>query len=135
MDFHTVRARILDDHARLREGLAAIESLAEQFEKGGADVGNELRDQGIALCELFASHLSFEDAQLTPLLRALPRNGNELAERLVREHREQRELLSFLVGRLGEESRPTSLIARELTGFCEHLRLDMEHEETSVLRR
>jgi hemerythrin-like domain-containing protein len=134
MDPKAVRDRILDDHGRLRDQLGAIESLAEQFEKLGAEVGAELCELGIALCEVFASHLSFEDAQLSPLLRAIPGKGDALADRLAREHREQRELLRYLVGRLEQESRPTTLIARELTSFCDYLRQDMEHEEANLVR-
>jgi hypothetical protein len=81
----------------------------------------------------FASHLSFEDAQLAPILRAIPGNGDALADRLAREHREQRELLHYLVGRLRQESRPTTLITRELTSLCEYLRQDMGHEEVNLV--
>lgn len=133
MDPKAVRERILDDHGRLRDQLAAIESLADRFEKAGAEVGAELREHGLVLCELFASHLSFEDAQLSPILRAIPGRGDALADRLAREHREQRELLRFLVGRLEQESRPTTLVARELASFCEYLREDMAHEEAHLL--
>lgn len=134
MDPKAVRDRILEDHGRLRDQLAEIESLADRFEKAGAEVGAELREHGVALCELFASHLSFEDAQLSKLLRAIPGKGDALADRLAREHREQRELLHFLVGRLGQERRPTTLIARELVSFCEYLREDMAREEANLLR-
>jgi iron-sulfur cluster repair protein YtfE (RIC family) len=134
MDPKAVRDRILHDHGRLREQLDAIESLAERFEKLGAEVGAELSELGIALCEVFASHLSFEDAQLAPILRAIPGKGDALADRLAREHREQRELLHYLVGRLQQESRPTTLITRELTSLCEYLRQDMEHEEANLVR-
>jgi hemerythrin-like domain-containing protein len=133
MDPKTVRDRILDDHGRLRDQLAEIESLADRFEKVGAEVGAELRELGIALCELFASHLSFEDVQLSQILRAIPGRGDALADRLALEHREQRELLRYLVGRLEQEKRPTTLIARELTSFCEYLRQDMAHEEAHLL--
>jgi hemerythrin-like domain-containing protein len=134
MQLDAVRERILHDHSRLREMLDVIESSAERFEKGGREAGRELRETGIELCELFASHLSFEDAQLVPLLRALPGRGAELAERLLREHWEQRELLHYLVSRLEQESLPTTLIARELSSFCGYLRQDMEHEESTALR-
>jgi len=128
-----VRDRILIEHLRLRERLTEIEELAQSFDKGGVAVGDELRGSGAALCEVFAAHLAFEDAQLLPILREIPERGSELAERLRREHREQRELLYYLVGRLEEESRPTSLVAREMRSFCAAIRDDMCHEESTLV--
>lgn len=134
MDSHQVRRKILDDHAMLRARLDEIDELAARFEKGGAEVGRELRELGIALFETFASHLAFEDAQLVPRLHELPEKGPDLAGRLSREHCEQRELLRYLIDRLQEETRPTTLVARELVGFSVYLRDDMAHEESSLLR-
>jgi hypothetical protein len=133
MDPKAVRDRILEDHDRLRAQPAEIESLADCFEKAGAEVGAELREHGVALCEQFAAHLAYEDAQLVPILRAIPGRGDALADRLAREHREQRELLHFLVGRLGQQRRPTTLIARELLSLCAYLREDMAHEEANLV--
>jgi hemerythrin-like domain-containing protein len=133
MNHSEVRERIFEDHERLRERLAEIEDLNERFEKGEAEVGSELRERGATLYEVFATHLTLEDAQLIPALRTIPTTGGDLARRLEREHREQRELLHFLVGRLQQEDRPTSLIARELQGFCSYLKLDMAHEESTIL--
>jgi hemerythrin-like domain-containing protein len=130
-----VRDRILVEHLRLRERLSEIEELADRFDKGGATVGEELRGTGAAMCEVFAAHLAFEDAQLLPILREIPERGEELAARLAREHREQRELLYYLVGRLEEENRPTSLVARELRSFCAAIRDDMCHEESTLVAR
>ncbi len=128
-----VRDRIVADHATLRERLDEIESLADRFDKEGADAGDELRELGTALCEIFASHISFEDAQLAPILRERAPGGDVLADRLAREHCEQRELLHYLVARLAEESRPTTVVARELRGFCRNVREDMAHEESTLL--
>lgn len=134
MDTAEVRSRIFEDHAFLRERLTELEDLNERFEKGGAEVGDELRDQGLALIEVFAAHLTLEDTHLVPALRSLPNGGEEAASRLEREHWEQRELLCFLVRRLEEETRPTSLISRELESFCECVKVDMSHEESAILR-
>lgn len=128
-----IRTRILDDHSMLRGRLDRIEALANRFETGGSEVGKELREEGLALFEVFAAHLAYEDAQLVPALRMLPEKGGELATRLEREHREQRELLHYLVGRLATENRPTTLVARELQAFSSYLRIDMSHEESTIL--
>lgn len=134
MDAAEVRSRIFDDHAVLRERLSEIEELNERFEKGGAEVGDELRDRGMALIEMFAAHLTLEDAHLVPALRSMPGEGEYAASRLEREHREQRELLRFLVSRLEEETHPTALVSRELESFCECVKVDMAHEESTILR-
>jgi hemerythrin-like domain-containing protein len=132
---HTeIRDKILHDHEFIRGGIDEIQSLVKDFEKGGAELGGELRELGVALFESFASHLVFEDAQLVPVLRAIPRRGEALATRLELEHREQRELLTYLIGRLSEEQRPTTLVARELESFVIYLREDMAHEESALLR-
>lgn len=134
MNSDQVRRKILDDHTQLRSRLDEIDELTARFEKGGAEVGKELRELGIALFETFASHLAFEDAQLVPRLRGIPSRGPDLAERLAREHREQRELLRYLLDRLREQARPTTLVARELGSFSIYLRDDMSHEESTLLR-
>jgi hemerythrin-like domain-containing protein len=128
------RSQILDEHARLRDRLDEIEKLTSRFEEGGEDVGKELRELGVALFEVFAAHLNLEDAQLVPALRSIPERGAVLAKRLEREHKEQRELLTYLLSRLEQEHRPTTLIARELQGFCDYLRVDMGHEEETLLQ-
>jgi hemerythrin-like domain-containing protein len=128
-----IRERIFEDHALLRERLEEIEALNERFVGGSAEVGSELRERGAALYEMFDAHLSLEDENLAPVLRTIPEKGKDLAARLAREHREQRELLHFLLGRLEEQNRPTSVIANELQGFSNYLKLEMSHEESAIL--
>ena len=128
-----VRERILDDHAGLREQLEEIGALYGRLEGGSAEVGGELRERGAALYEIFDAHLKLEDEQLAPVLRTIPKMGRELAERLEREHREQRELIHFLLGRLEEPERPTTQVAKELQAFADYLKLEMTHEESAIL--
>ena len=128
-----VRERILDDHAGLREQFEEIGALYERFESGSTEVAGELRQLGAALYEIFDAHLKLEDEQLAPVLMTIPKKGKELAERLEREHREQRELIHFLLGRLEEPERPTTQIAKELQGFADYLKLEMTHEESAIL--
>ena len=129
-----VHARVLDDHAALRERIDVIDALSDSFEKGGREVGTELREQAAALYEVFAAHLSLEDAHLVPALEKLPEIGPPLASRLLREHREQRELILYLLSRLEQEEHPTSLIASEIQNFANYLRTDMMHEESAIVR-
>ncbi len=127
-----VRDHVLAQHAELRKRLDEICALANRFESGDASVGANLRQRGLALYERFAEHLDFEEAQLEPLLRARE-VGRRHADHLLREHQEQRELLQYLLGRLSRQPLPTLLVARELRNFAEYVRLDMAHEEKTLL--
>jgi len=128
-----VRELIRSEHALLREMLDEIDALTAVFESGAAPEGEALRGKGAALYERFEKHLELEDRLLKPtLLRAGPA-GERGARHLEHEHREQRELIRYLLGRLEKSRTPTLLIAREIRNFAEYLRLDMEHEERDLL--
>ena len=114
--------------------LTEIEDLAERFERGDAVVAHSLRQTGLALHGRLCAHLDLEDEILAPALQELDARGELRADRLAREHHEQRELLQYLLERLKEETRPTLLVARELRNFAQLLRSDMEHEEETALR-
>lgn len=128
-----VRQCILEEHRKLRARLAAIAPLADRFEGGDAEVGPSLRDAALALYEALAAHLLLEERTLEPALRRGTAEGMRLAERLAHEHREQRELLAYLVNRLQQHQAPTLLVAREVRHFVEYLHLDMAYEEETLL--
>jgi len=134
MEREDARTRVLAEHARLRQLLDELVAQIERFETGSREVGAEMRAQGIAFFEVFAAHISLEDATLVPALRELGEEGKQLAERLAHEHQEQRELLKYLLKRLENDGRPSMLIARELGSFAEYVRQDMTHEEETILR-
>lgn len=128
-----VRQLVLDEHALLRPMLDEIERLADRFEQGDESVGRPLRQLGFDFYKRFSGHLELEEQQLSARLRRLGDRGRRLADRLDHEHREQRELLSYLLGRLGDSTTPTLLVARELRNFVAYVRLDMQHEEQDLL--
>lgn len=128
-----VRRLVLEDHDLLRRLLDEIDTLAIQFEQGSEQVGGRLRTRGQRLYEKLGEHLELEDRLLVPALRAVGREGKERAERLSREHLEQGELLKYLMGRLGQGSMPTLLIARELRNFVALMRYEMIEEEDTML--
>lgn len=133
MDPMAVRTKILEEHGRLRAMLAELVPLAERFERGDTAVAPSLREQALGLYESFAAHLRHEESSLEPALRTRGAEGVRLADRLAHEHREQRELLAYLVARLRDQPHPTLLLAREIVHFAEYLRLDMAHEESTLL--
>jgi hemerythrin-like domain-containing protein len=128
-----IRRKILDDHAHLRAMLDALQPVAERFERGDPTDGAKLRAEALAVYEFLAEHLRHEERTLEPALRARGASGIRLADRLAHEHHEQRELLSYLLSRLRDDLRPSLLLARELRNFAEYLRLDMAHEESTLL--
>ena len=132
MDPSQIRARILDDHAELRRMLDEVEVLAIQYEQGNARVAEWLREQGKQLYDRMSEHLDLEDRVLVPALQAADPSANR-GKRLASEHQEQRELLAYLLNRLGEGSMPTVLVARELRSFVGYIRYDMVHEENVLL--
>ena len=133
MKAREVRQKVLDEHTELRGMLDQMRPLVDRFEDGDDGVGSELRERALALYARFESHLDFEDQFLTPALRAGGPDGNRHADHLAHEHREQRELLSYLLSRFEQRSQPTLLVAREFRNFSEYLRLDMQHEEVTLL--
>lgn len=135
MGVSEIRREITGQHADLRELLAEIETLARRFEASAGDspVGAELVERGRALYETFAAHLAREQALLEPALQSAGAEGKRLVQRLHNEHREQRELLGYLMGRLERHPEPTIVIARELQNFAGFLRFEMAHEEETML--
>lgn len=128
-----VRRRVLKDHARIRGLLDEVEALTRRFRGSEPDVRDELREKGIELHDALCEHLDMEDVILARALREADGWGEERAERLADEHREQRELFAYILSRLRDGARPTILLARELQNFVDILRVDMQHEEETEL--
>jgi iron-sulfur cluster repair protein YtfE (RIC family) len=130
-----IRSDIVGQHDALKKLLAEIETLAKHFEQAAehSDVGTQLRERGLALYQNFAAHLDSEQALLEPALQKAGPEGERLAHRLRNEHREERELLKYLIARLEQHPEPTLLIARELQNFASFLRFEMAHEEETML--
>ncbi len=131
-----IRSEIAGQHAELKELLGEIETLAKRFEQSAGNtpaVGNQLHNRGLALYKKFGAHLESEQELMEPALRKAGPEGEQLAHRLRNEHREQRELLKYLIARLEQHPEPTILISRELQHFAGFLRLEMVHEEETML--
>jgi iron-sulfur cluster repair protein YtfE (RIC family) len=129
-----IRSELEGQHGELRELLAEIEALARRFEASAGDspVGGELAERGRVLYEKFGAHLAREQELLEPALGQGGAEGERLVQRLQNEHREQRELLKYLMGRLEQHPEPTIVIARELQNFAGFLRFEMKHEEETL---
>jgi len=92
-----------------------------------------LRDYGLTFLSKFAEHLAFEDRFLAPALRAAGTEGIDHAKYLADDHREQRELLKYILSGLRDRSRPAPVVAGELRGLVELILDDMVMEEMTII--
>lgn len=128
-----VRRRILSEHEQLRLLIAEVDALAERVHSGDVEQASRLREQGCELHRQLCLHLDLEDAILVRALREVDAWGEARAEELATEHRDQRELLAYLVQRLEDTTRPPTLLVQDLLHFTALLRDDMTREEREVL--
>jgi hypothetical protein len=133
MDASEVRRRVCGDHERLRSELAQLDSLANQTLRESRGAIAELRADAEALLARLRAHMHWEESYLLPALREADAWGAERAERLVRDHREQCQLLDFAIARLRDAARPAALVARDVIGLVALLRADMREEEAELL--
>ncbi len=126
-----IHDRVRADHAAIRETLGELESTLEQARRGDAVSLRRVRERGLHLNEQLARHLDLEDRHLVPWVRETL--GEDEAVAIEEEHREQRLLFEYVLGRLEHASRPSRLVIQELRTFLALLREDMEGEERAVL--
>ena len=134
MGVSRLRERILSEHEHLRRLLSEVNQQAFQVSIGGARDGvDALRALGLQLLMHFREHLALEDRLLAPALRRVDGTGRERAERLDADHREQRELLDYLLDNVRDQSRPGAVLAAEWRSLVELLLDDMAREERTIL--
>ncbi len=126
-----VRRRILADHQLIRTTASEVETIADRILAGEEHLSLKLRERGQHLYTRLCRHLDLEDAILVSALRDV--GEFEPADDLEVEHREQRELLIYLLERLGDEAQPLMLLVRDFLGFTSLLRDDMMAEEANLL--
>ncbi len=126
-----VRQRILEEHERLRDSIYIVRNLAREAARGDSSRVSILVKRAVGLGSELRTHLDLEDCHLLPVM--LECLGEQAAAVLSREHAEQRALLGCVLGRLRDERRPPSLLARELQTLSELLLEDMVREEEELL--
>jgi hypothetical protein len=130
-----VRERILSDHRHLRGLLDEVDQQAFRVAQGSEEGVGALRALGLQLLRRFSDHLALEDRSLAPALRRAGPAGRERAAWLDADHREQRELLGYLLDKVRDPSRPGAVLAAEWRSLVELLLDDMAHEELTILER
>jgi len=128
-----IRRYILTDHTFLRHMLDELDQQAFRVLEGREDELSALRECGLSFHAKFAEHLAFEDRFLAPALRAAGGAGVEHAKHLAEDHREQRELLKYILSGLSDRSRPARVVADELRSLVELILDDIAHEEIGII--
>lgn len=130
-----VRARILREHALLRNVFDDIERLATQAcEDEGEDgtlAQGLLRERSRDLCLTLSRHIALENTMLAPALRAADGFGDVRAQQLLDEHHNQSHTLTELMESL--DALPIAELSGRIRPFLEALRTDMHHEEHALL--
>jgi iron-sulfur cluster repair protein YtfE (RIC family) len=132
MEPSAIRARILSDHESLRSDLERLETLAADVREGRSPCV-ALRVEAESLLAGLRNHMRWEESYLVPALREADAWGVERAQRLLRDHGEQRALLDFVGSRLGSDAAPAALVVRDMTHLIALLREDMRQEEDELL--
>jgi hemerythrin-like domain-containing protein len=133
MDPAEVRKRVLDDHAALRATAEEMESVARRVLGGPGAPRRELGRVGEHLLESLENHIEWRDRHLLPVLRGAAGWSREREAQMRRGHREQRQVLRYLLERLRDRQRPNHLLARNFLDFSAMLRDDMTEEEHALL--
>ena len=129
-----VREHVLYEHETIRAMLEILENRARQVAaKGSGPLVGPLRLEGETLLETLLTHMRWEDRFLRPALLEADAWGEERAALLDRDHKEQREMLAFVLGMVRDLSRPRDVIARNLLDLVRLLNEDMEDEEQVLL--
>jgi iron-sulfur cluster repair protein YtfE (RIC family) len=127
-----IRSRILSDHRSLRGDLDRLGALAADVREGRTPCV-ALRGDVELLFAWLRDHMRWEESYLLPALREADAWGAERADRLLGDHREQRELLEFLNRRMQDGEQPAALLVLDVVHLIELLRADMREEESDLL--
>lgn len=124
-----VRARVLQDHERLRLALAELDALVAAVGEGRP--ATVLRDRTRALLASLEAHLALEDEILFPAIEGMDAWGPVRAARMQAEHTEQRAELARLSS-LEKQVRDPEL-CEAVKKLAKDLRGDMHREEAELL--
>ena len=133
-----VRVAILSEHVKLRRLLRGVEREAHKLMASATPREAErvaTFEAAQLLCSAMTAHIDLESRVLAPALETLDAWGKVRADRLRREHEDQRLILrSYLAAlqALGQVE-PGQLLADVAQRLVDTLRKDMEIEEQTLL--
>ena len=130
MEPSEVRARVLAEHAKLREMLANIDLMVKQLEHERPQDSDNRFGLAQRVHELLEQHMATEERWLVPSL--LQTDWGEIrANRILEDHAKQRVALESLAA--FEEERNARGLGRELMAISALLIEEMQQEETECL--
>jgi hypothetical protein len=132
LDAGTARESILGQHRRIRALLEHARAVAEAALDGAAPAPDAVASAIGDIRATMEVHLTFEEKTLLPILRDDPPLGPERADRLLDEHRRQRQTLGTLHHEAGVAP-ALPMLAAKLAFVTAWLLSDMEEEERSLL--
>jgi len=132
VDAGAARKGILFQHQQIRTLLDQAHRIAESALDGVAEACGAVASAIGDIRSTMEVHLAFEERVLIPLLRDDPPVGLERADRLLDEHRRQRQMLTTLHAEARAAPQLPTLAAK-LAFLATWLRADMAEEERSLL--
>ncbi len=117
----------------MRIALDQLERWCRDAVRGYPLPAGQPREAAHALLVDVERHMRWEERHLEPALREADAWGNERADRLRSDHREQREAFGHVLANLRDRSRPPTLVALMLLDLIALLRDDMAEEEDLLL--
>lgn len=129
----TVRDRVLAEHGQLRTTIGRVHRALAHASVEGSRGREALVERVRALLGELEAHLAQEDAILVPLLQGIDAWGPVRADRVRRDHTEQRERLRQFTVELADASLPMAELMSRVSSFLELLAADMEAEERDVV--
>ncbi len=128
-----IRERTLRDHEALRTALDRLERRCREAAGGGSLPVGQIREAAHALLVDIERHMRWEERHLEPAIREADAWGNERADSMRSDHREQREALGHVLAGLRDPGRPPALVTPMLLDLIALLRDDMAEEEDLLL--
>jgi hypothetical protein len=132
LDAGTARESILGQHRRIRTLLERARVVAEAALDGAPPSPDAVASAIGDIRTTMEVHLTFEEKTLLPILRDDPPLGPARADRLLDEHRRQRETLATL-HREACRAPDGPMLAAKLAFLTSWLLADMNEEERSLL--
>lgn len=131
-----IRDKFLSDHRKLRAKAAVVTTLALSVLRGDEDLASALRLKGEELLTHLLDHMSWEEAQIIPLLveSASSATGESAGTVILKEHFDQRLRLDDSLTGLKQPGASLSKLAQDCIALVRWLEVDMAEEERVVLR-
>ena len=123
-----LQRQVLAQHRVIDARLERLEAVAQPIADGERQLRGPLNEQCEQLIREVQEHVAWENRYVPPALRGA-RKGEEWAQRLERDHREQAALLRE-IAELCTRDRAPAMAAARLLEFAEALRAEMRREES-----